>query len=101
MSTLAAVLTREPKPPSEVVDSLPRELERIVLRCLRKDPGKRHQHMTDVALLLEELREESESGKLAAAVAPETERRRWPWAVAAVTLVLAAAGAGLWLTWGR
>jgi eukaryotic-like serine/threonine-protein kinase len=52
LSTLAAVLTKEPKPPGKVVEGLPRELERVIMRCLPKDPEKRHQHMMDVKVLL-------------------------------------------------
>lgn len=31
----AALLRDEPKPPSQLVNDVPRDLERIVLRCLR------------------------------------------------------------------
>ena len=34
-------------------------------RCLRKDPARRFQHMDDLKVALEELKEESDSGKLA------------------------------------
>jgi serine/threonine protein kinase len=34
--TLAAVLRAQPKPPTQVVTSLPRDLERLILRCLRR-----------------------------------------------------------------
>ena len=43
--TLSAVVNAEPTPPSELAKDLPRELERIILRCLRKDPARRFQHM--------------------------------------------------------
>jgi hypothetical protein len=55
--------------------------------------------MTDVKVLLEELSEESESGKLPTA-AP-AKKLRWPWVGAAAMLVVAAAGIGLWLSRGR
>jgi Tol biopolymer transport system component len=55
--------------------------------------------MTDVKVLLEELSEESESGKLPTA-APAKKLRR-PWVGAAAMLVVAAAGIGLWLSRGR
>jgi tRNA A-37 threonylcarbamoyl transferase component Bud32 len=58
---LAALLKEEPKPPSEVVPELPKELERIILHCLRKEPGRRFQHLADVKVELEELKEESDS----------------------------------------
>lgn len=65
-ATMAAVLHKEAKPPREIVPDVPAELDRVITRCLRKDPAKRQQHMTDVKVLLEELKEESESGKLGA-----------------------------------
>lgn len=65
MSTLAAILNKEPSPASEIVEGLPPELERIILRCLRKEPERRVQHMDDLKVALEELREESVSGRLA------------------------------------
>jgi eukaryotic-like serine/threonine-protein kinase len=68
MSTLAAIIHHEPPPPSEFAGALPPELEKIIARCLRKDPERRAQHMDDVKLAIEELKEESESGKTATAV---------------------------------
>ena len=38
MSTLAAILEQEPKPLGEGGSRIPRDVERAVLRCLRKDP---------------------------------------------------------------
>src|SRR5262249_15733299 len=46
----------------------PREIERLVKRCLRKDPAQRFQHMDDLNVALEELKQESDSGELAEAV---------------------------------
>jgi serine/threonine protein kinase len=54
-ATLAAVLEHEPPPPRELVPGLPLELEKLVQRCLRKDPAKRFQSMGDVALDLDEI----------------------------------------------
>ena len=33
----------QPKPPTAAVPGLPRELERLILRCLRKEPDRRYQ----------------------------------------------------------
>jgi eukaryotic-like serine/threonine-protein kinase len=94
--TLAAVLREQPKAPSEVVPGLPRELERLILRCLQKDPDRRFQHMGDVKVGLQEIKEESNS-QPAAAQAPARRRRRWWLAVAlAGALPLAVAA---WLRW--
>ena len=69
-STLAAILREEPKPPGELKPGLPRELERILRRCLRKEPEHRFQHMADVKVALEELTEEAVSSS------PQRARRR-------------------------
>ncbi|MDQ6758926.1 MAG: serine/threonine-protein kinase, partial [Acidobacteriota bacterium] len=98
ISTLAAVVEKDPKPLSEITSSTPPELERLVARCLRKDVNRRSQHMADVKLALIELREESESGKTAPHAPPAQKRRRWLWPAVAVTAVVAALG-GAWAVW--
>ncbi|MBP1598754.1 MAG: serine/threonine protein kinase [Acidobacteria bacterium] len=92
MSTLSAILREEPKPVSSITPAVPAELERLINRCLRKDPAKRFQHMDDVKVALDELKEESDSGKLAAIPAAGLKRSlQWLWGVAAaVTLALGA-----------
>jgi Tol biopolymer transport system component len=109
VSTIAAILREEPKPLSQVVEGLPREVERIVKRCLRKDPAHRFQHMDDLKVALEELKEESDSGELADAAAvvaglprhierggvkPPLPRRLALAAIAAVVIVVALGVAG-------
>src|SRR5205823_1585766 len=92
-STMAAILREDPKPAHEVAASVPVELERIVSRALRKDPSRRFQHMDDVKVELEELKEESDSGKLstsAAIEAPAKSSRRM-FAVAGVAVIAIAA----------
>jgi Tol biopolymer transport system component/predicted Ser/Thr protein kinase len=91
MSTLSAVLHKEP-PAFPVY--VPRELQRVVARCLKKDPERRFQHVSDVRVALLELKEESDSGTLEA-VAGQSPRPRRPllWVGAALPLIaLAAAG---------
>jgi eukaryotic-like serine/threonine-protein kinase len=94
-STLAAVLRQEPEAPTKIVPQLPRELERIIQRCLRKDPNRRFQSMGDVKVELEEVREESESGT-PLPLAPARSRRRIWFYGAAGLLVLGVALAIWW-----
>ncbi len=103
ISTLAAILHGEPKPPSQLADVVPREVERVVERCLRKDPQRRWQGMSDLKVALQDLKEESESGKLSAvAVAPRTAgRRNWLLASLAGLVFLIAGGAAAWWIFGR
>src|SRR5512136_3273977 len=48
LSTLSAILHQEPKPVSGITPAIPAEFERLITRCLRKDPERRFQHMDDV-----------------------------------------------------
>ncbi|HUQ91084.1 MAG TPA: protein kinase [Bryobacteraceae bacterium] len=91
ISTLSAILREEPKP----VENLPPEVDRILRRCLRKDPARRFQSMADVKVELEETREESESGKLHATVPPRPVRR-WPQLTVLGAGVLAALAGLVW-----
>jgi eukaryotic-like serine/threonine-protein kinase len=82
LSTLAAILHQEPKPVRELAPHVPAELEQIVTRCLRKEPARRFQHIDDVKVLLEDLRQPSER---------MPSRRRWLWPCVAIAAVLALA----------
>lgn len=55
-------IIREPVPPvSDFRSDLPNHLQRIVRRCLAKDPDERYQTIKDVAIELKELRRELEA----------------------------------------
>ena len=99
MSTLAAILHKEPAPVREAAPDTPRDLEKIITRCLRKDPDRRVQSMADAKVALEELKEDSESGKLEAAApaARSKSPRLAAVALIALPILLAAAGAAWWL----
>jgi len=103
MSTLAAILNREPEPVETIVPEVPREVSRIVQRCLRKQPDRRTHSMIDVKLALEEIKEEWESGKLTGHAARPAKRRSKQMAAVA-SLLIAAAAAGIWFwrsSWAR
>src|SRR5262249_6837374 len=95
LSTLSAILKEEPRP---LPSAIPHDLEKIIARCLRKDPGRRFQHAGDLKLALLELKEESESGKSMVAPGVPRHRSRTSYRVAAA-LILAAAGGLFW--WGK
>lgn len=102
VSTLTSILRDEPKLASKVAYGIPRDLEKIITLCLRKDPARRFQHMEDIKTLLEELKEESDSGKMVADVpdvSPKSRRRLY-WLVAVVSgagLLAASAGLVWWV----
>src|ERR1700693_564719 len=92
LSTLASVLHNEPKPMGQAAEGVPREAERIIMRCLRKDPERRWQSMADLKVALEDALEDVESGKAAVsdsgAVAPPA-RRSLPLLISAAVVVVA------------
>jgi eukaryotic-like serine/threonine-protein kinase len=85
--TMTAVLKDDPPPLSETDPLLPASVDRVVRRCLEKDPGERFQSARDVAFALEAL--SGSSGTSAAMEAAPTAHRRRRWTVpTAVGLVL-------------
>ena len=100
MATLAEVLTKEPDPPSRVVSGLPADLEKVILRCLRKSPDRRWQSMADLKVALEDLRDESDSRLLTQGDVASPSRRATTRAavlIAIATLAALLIGAfGLW-----
>src|ERR1035438_5527405 len=87
LSILSAILKDEPEPASSLRKEIPPELERIIARCLRKNPERRFQHMDDLKVALEEVKEESDSGTEAVQAAPP--RIWWVWAALLPVLLVA------------
>jgi eukaryotic-like serine/threonine-protein kinase len=96
-ATIAAVLRDDPEPAASVSGAVPPELDRVIHRCLRKDPAKRFQSMADLKVALEELREESAGTRKRTAF---PGRRRLALAAAAAALLVVAA-AGAWVVQNR
>ena len=85
--TLAAVLRAQPTPPAALVPGVPRELERMILRCLRKEPERRYQTMLDVRNELDQIKEDSDSGLVDPIPRPSPAPRRVWWAAGALAVV--------------
>ena len=60
--TLSSIIRDEPTPPSQLNDTVPQELDRIVGRCLEKDPGERYQDTRDLVVELRKLKRATDSG---------------------------------------
>jgi Tol biopolymer transport system component/predicted Ser/Thr protein kinase len=55
VAILSKVLNDEPLAPGTLITGLPQDVERTILRCLRKDPGRRFQTMADLKVALDDL----------------------------------------------
>jgi hypothetical protein len=98
-SVISAIMTGEPPPLSSLQPLTPPALDRLVRRCLAKDPDDRWQHAADVA---EELRGISQDSIAPAATRTAQLGKRRAWTLAAVVTVVALAGAALvWVAGDR
>ncbi len=94
-SLIAAILTTDPPPITQLQPMSPAALDRVVRTCLAKDPDDRFQSAHDLKLQLDWTGElASGSGVQPVAVAPATSYRRI-WGIAAVAAAIALA-AGFW-----
>src|SRR3984957_9315742 len=59
----AAILEREPVPPTRLNPDLPVKLEEIISKALEKDPKMRYQHAADMRADLQRLKRDTDSGR--------------------------------------
>lgn len=62
IDSLHKIIHAQPPPIKEFNPTAPADLQRIVRRCLQKDPEERYQTIKDVAIEIKQLRRELESG---------------------------------------
>ncbi|HEY8132513.1 MAG TPA: hypothetical protein VII12_11545, partial [Thermoanaerobaculia bacterium] len=89
-SLIAAIVSSEPAPMSQIQPLMPAALEHVVRKCLAKDPEDRWQSAHDIA---EELRWISEAGSQAGVATPLAMRRksreRLGWVAAVIVALIA------------
>ncbi len=90
VDTLHRIINDQPEPIVARLPSAPSELQRIVRKCLAKDPDERYQSMKEVAIDLRDLRRQLESGAIAMPPAAGAARRSMavPVAIAAAALAI-------------
>jgi serine/threonine protein kinase/WD40 repeat protein len=89
-SVIAAILERNPRPISELLSICPPSLDRLVSRCLAKDPDERWQSAFDLKLKIEEIGSESLSaGSKETEAAAGVAGSRLPWVIASLAILLA------------
>ena len=67
VSVLSSILKDTPRNVTEINHALPRDLARIIRRCLMKDPEERYQSAKDIRNDLQELKQSLDSGELRSA----------------------------------
>jgi eukaryotic-like serine/threonine-protein kinase len=97
-SVMAKIMEAEPPSMTMLTPMTPPALDRVVKRCLAKDPDKRWQTASD---LCEELNWISDGGSQAGMPVPAASKREWkkhlPWVAAIPVAMALAAGAALYL----
>jgi Tol biopolymer transport system component len=95
-SLISSIMKEEPAPISGIAPTTPPPLERVVKRCLAKDPEDRWQNAADLKSEIKWIAEGGSQSGLPAPVAVASARRRLAWApwVAAVALAALAFLAG-------
>lgn len=91
--TMSAILNEEPPPVAELAPDTPAALERVIRRCLEKNPERRFQSASDLAFALEALSDPSISvsgAHLALQEAPRRSRSTQLPLIALTVVVLAA-----------
>jgi len=92
--TLAAQLTRDPKPLHEISPGIPRSLSTLIMRCLAKDPAQRPQTADEILHELDSMTMPLGVTPEAGGMSASTRRRPWMGAAAVAILVLAIGGVG-------
>jgi serine/threonine-protein kinase len=91
--TMAAILNEDPPELSQTAPGAPLGLQRVVHRCLEKNPAQRFQSASDLAFALEAL---SESGVSTAVGLARAPRSRWLWTTAAGAVAAVGLAAAVW-----
>ena len=95
-SLTAAILTHEPPPLSSRIPTTPASLDRVVKKCLSKDPDERWQSAKDLASALRWSADDSTAHHPATGPTVSRGRRRTVTALAAVAVAAALIAAAVW-----
>jgi TolB-like protein/predicted Ser/Thr protein kinase len=94
-AVIYSILNEEPEPVTSLRTGIPMDMERVITKCLRKDPGQRYQGVADLVTDLRQIRTDLTSATTAVSTAARPARggglMRWSWlAVVALLVALAA-----------
>jgi serine/threonine protein kinase len=97
--TMSAILNEDPPGISQIVRSIPLGLQRVVHRCLEKNPEQRFQSASDLAFALDALSDSgSSSGATVAAPVQRWPQRALVWSTGLLAVLTLAAGVHYFMT---
>jgi eukaryotic-like serine/threonine-protein kinase len=79
---------------------IPPQAQKLIKRCLEKDPNKRLRHVGDVMVLLDDA---PSSGSQPVVASPPSEhpKKKWLWPAVGVGVAIAGVALGLWAPWKK
>ncbi len=95
--TMTAILNEEPAPISQLTHQTPPALQRVVQRCLEKNPDQRFQSASDLAFALDALSDSVTVSATGASQPPHPSRKRTYLKIAAAIAVAVVLVAGSYL----
>jgi serine/threonine protein kinase/tetratricopeptide (TPR) repeat protein len=94
-----SILNRAPVPPVRLNASVPPELERIIGKCLEKDPNLRYQHASEIRADLRRMKRDTDSATTVSGPANNIKKRGM--AVILAALVVLSLSVGGYFYWRR
>ncbi|HEY4490391.1 MAG TPA: serine/threonine-protein kinase, partial [Acidobacteriota bacterium] len=92
---LDSILHSKPQPPSLLNPKLPLSLERVILRCLEKDPARRFGSAADLIAELDSAKSNLKTTSMSRQIALSLATKRWPKFAAAALLLACVIGLGV------
>jgi non-specific serine/threonine protein kinase len=86
--TMTAILREEPEEPAAADTAVAPELQRIITRCLEKNPEERFQSARDLAFALHSVSTDQVVPRMKLTEGKTTQMRKAPWTVAVVSVVV-------------
>jgi serine/threonine protein kinase/Tol biopolymer transport system component len=96
--TMTAILKEDPANISQIAPASPLALQRVVNRCLEKNPERRFQSASDLAFALEALSDAGTSSSVAREPDATASVWKWRWLAGVVAAFVVLAGILAWLS---
>ncbi len=99
--TITEIVKSEPVPIGELSPVSPPELERIIRKCMEKDAGRRYQSTRDLAVDLDNLKRDTESGVVVPTGRIRSSRSWVPYGIVGLVALVAIAAQVFLEPWSR